>query len=488
MSKPSSTRTTNNPFVSSTESLLEPSLHETPAIDEKPNAAPSPVMKTKMSSSIQLELNTTSTSTTRTQSNLDISESSKTEIAMPEQTTEVKAQWEKFSKNINDSGELRLDELNSQKIQDLAEWLNTSPSTKLKGLSLWCHENTFTEMDYKAAIALAKVIQTNTSITYLDISSSGIDNKTAEYISEAIRANPKTKITRLNLRNNRISGEGAKALANTTITKLDLRNNHIGGEDVKALAEALKINGTITELYLGCNSIDDDGIKDLADSIKVNPQTKITTLELMGNLISDEGTKALAEMLNANTTITMLFLNGNIVRDDGAKALAEMLKKNTIISEIYLCKNPIGNEGVIALAEMLMTNTTITKLGLSGMSILDKGAQALAEALKANKTITMLDLDDHNDSLYYHRDRYKKFRKIVIEQCALNTQRVPIENNIAAALDLLTTLPNPNDGNVTSVLDVNDLIAEKLYLLDKEEKLNTDEVRKNISRVINKYT
>ena len=47
----------------------------------------------------------------------------------------------------------------------------------------------------------------------------------------------------------------------------------------------------------------------------------------MGNWISDEGTKALAEMLKANTTITKLYLNGNIVRYDGVKALAEMLKK-----------------------------------------------------------------------------------------------------------------------------------------------------------------
>ena len=118
MSKPSPLSRSN-----SSESLVESSSHETPAADEQPKSPSSPVMKTKMPSSIQLELNTTSTSTTSTQSNLDISESSKTEIAMPEQTTEVKAYWEKFSKNINESGELRLEELNSQDIQDLAEWL-----------------------------------------------------------------------------------------------------------------------------------------------------------------------------------------------------------------------------------------------------------------------------------------------------------------------------------------------------------------------------
>jgi hypothetical protein len=77
---------------------------------------------------------------------------------------------------------------------------------------------------------------------------------------------------------------------------------------------------------------------------------------------------------------------------------------------------------------------------------------------------------------------------MINQQCALNAQRVLIENNIAAALDLLTAHPNPNDGNVTSVRDVNSVIAKNLFVLDKADKLNTDEVRKNPNSVLNKYT
>jgi hypothetical protein len=72
----------------------------------------------------------------------------------------------------------------------------------------------------------------------------------------------------------------------------------------------------------------------------------------------------------------------------------------------------------------------------------------------------------------------KKFIKIIESQCALNKQRALIENNIAGVLDLLTANPNSNDGNVTSVRDVNDLISQKLFALDKADKLNTDEVKK----------
>jgi hypothetical protein len=78
--------------------------------------------------------------------------------------------------------------------------------------------------------------------------------------------------------------------------------------------------------------------------------------------------------------------------------------------------------------------------------------------------------------------------EIIRQQCALNAQRAKIENNIAGALDRLTANPNPNDGNVTSVRDVNDLISQKLFALDKADKLNTDEVKKDPNSVFNKYT
>jgi hypothetical protein len=82
----------------------------------------------------------------------------------------------------------------------------------------------------------------------------------------------------------------------------------------------------------------------------------------------------------------------------------------------------------------------------------------------------------------------KKFIKIIESQCALNKQRALIENNIAGALDRLTAHPNPNDGNVISLPEVNNLIAQKLFEIDKAEKLNTAEVKKDPNSVFNKYT
>ena len=70
----------------------------------------------------------------------------------------------------------------------------------------------------------------------------------------------------------------------------------------------------------------------------------------------------------------------------------------------------------------------------------------------------------------------------------LNAQREQIANNIAGALDVLTAHSNPLDGNETSLPEVNDVIAQELFALDKANKLNTDEVKRNPDSVFNKYT
>ena len=52
---------------------------------------------------------------------------------------------------------------------------------------------------------------------------------------------------------------------------LNLIDNNIGAEGAKAIAEALKVNPVLNNLDLGYNSIGDDGAKAIAEALKVNP-------------------------------------------------------------------------------------------------------------------------------------------------------------------------------------------------------------------------
>lgn len=275
MSTPISRRISeSDSFVSSSESLVESSSDETPALDEQSKSLSPPVMKTKTKKSDQREAykanassssnSSSSSSATHTEKNNDIGKTFKKEIDTARKLNAKKEHWAEFSKQINPWDELKLEGLKSEKIQDLADWLATSASAKVTGLELWCEHNALSEMDYKAAKALSSAIQTNTTITNLVITNSWIDDTTTKFFAEAIQANPQTKIT-----------------------TLDLGYNKIGDEGANALAEMLKTNTTINTLCLSWNEIRNEGDKAIAQAIKANPQTKITTLDLKNNLIGN---------------------------------------------------------------------------------------------------------------------------------------------------------------------------------------------------------
>jgi hypothetical protein len=223
-----------------------------------------------------------------------------------------------------------------------------------------------------------------------------------------------------------------------------LKLTRLKTEDIQDLAEALKTNKTITTLDLSHNTIDDEGARALADALKTN--TTISTLDLRDNDIGDQGARTLSDALKTNTTISTLDLSDNDIGDQGARALSDALKINTTISTLDLAANEIGDEGARALADLMKNNTQITKLDTS-----------YAFITKADK----------------------KYEGFIYKQCALNAQKPIITNNIAGALDLLT--------QETSVSDVNQLIAEKLFVLDKSEKLNHIKLIQRPHSVINQY-
>ena len=275
MSTPISRRISeSDSFVSSSESLVESSSDETPALDKQSKSLSPPVMKTKTKKSDLCEAykanassssnSSSSSSATYTEKNNDIGKTFKKEIDTARKLNAKKEQWAAFSKQINPWGELKLEGLKSEEIQDLADWLRTSASAKVTGLELRCEYNALREMDCKAAKALSSAIQTNTTITTLVITNSWIDDTTAKCFADAIQANRQTKIT-----------------------NLDLGSNKIGNEGANALAEMLKTNTTINTLCLCWNQIRNEGDKAIAQAIKANPQTKITTLDLEDNLIGN---------------------------------------------------------------------------------------------------------------------------------------------------------------------------------------------------------
>ncbi len=97
-------------------------------------------------------------------------------------------------------------------------------------------------------------LQTNTTLTALNLEWNGIDAAGATALATVLQTN--TTLTALNLEWNDIGAAGATALAtalqtNTTLTELNLDGNDIGAAGSTALATALQTNTTIISLHLG---------------------------------------------------------------------------------------------------------------------------------------------------------------------------------------------------------------------------------------------
>jgi Ran GTPase-activating protein (RanGAP) involved in mRNA processing and transport len=81
--------------------------------------------------------------------------------------------------------------------------------------------------------------------------------------------------------------------------------------------------------------------------------------------------------------------NRNYIHDDGVEAIAKGVGRNnqSALERLYLGWNTIGDEGTIALAAMLEENTSLQVVGLTENEIGNAGARALLSSMDVNVSL-----------------------------------------------------------------------------------------------------
>jgi Ran GTPase-activating protein (RanGAP) involved in mRNA processing and transport len=131
-------------------------------------------------------------------------------------------------------------------------------------------------------------------------------------------------------------------------------------DDGRAILQRLRNNDdTLTTLNLSNNSINSDGAKALADALKSN--TALTTLNLSNNSIHDLGAVALACALSSNQTLDTLKLGSSSIRDKGAKFLIAC----NSLKVLCLAGNSITTGCLMELANKLKSNKSLEELDVS---------------------------------------------------------------------------------------------------------------------------
>jgi len=173
--------------------------------------------------------------------------------------------------------------------------------TRLTSLNLQALEN---GMDSTWIQALAPTFTHNASLTYLNLEDNEIDHVAMKAIAQALSTN--TCLTSLCLRDNNIGPNGAQDLVsvianNVTLTELDLKGNDLTNTGIKALAPVLA-SSSIKTLNMKRNKIDGEGAQALIQALTTC--TSLTNLNLSKNYIDTDAMQRILILIAHNTTLT----------------------------------------------------------------------------------------------------------------------------------------------------------------------------------------
>ena len=225
------------------------------------------------------------------------------------------------------------------------------------------------------ALALARALRTNCTLTYLDLQENEIGDSGAAAIGEALQSN-------------------------RNLTHLYLNSNKIGDRGAVALAQALQSRRTFTQLNsMQQRSVYDSGAVELhyalVKALHGTYDTQLIRLDLSLNEISSSGATALADALQYNHTLERLDLSGNKIECSGTAALAKALRTNQTLTHLDLRINEISDLGAMEFAETLEYNNTLTFLNLSSNPIGEFGAASLRQVDQSICTLEYSDLARH---------------------------------------------------------------------------------------------
>ncbi|CAF4151723.1 unnamed protein product, partial [Adineta steineri] len=143
---------------------------------------------------------------------------------------------------------------------------------------------------------------------------------------------------------------------------MDVSGNLIGDNGTQYLANVLQNNATLTQLNLEGNP--GSCCSAVSAGIQVRNDKTITKMDLHGKSNDDIGMKFLTDALINNETLTTLELRNNQIKDEGAKYLADLFKINRTLATLDLRGNQIGDQGAQYFIDALKTNTNLRYLNL----------------------------------------------------------------------------------------------------------------------------
>ncbi|XP_028922615.1 leucine-rich repeat-containing protein 74A isoform X1 [Ornithorhynchus anatinus] len=250
----------------------------------------------------------------------------------------------------------------------------------------------------KGTKAIAIALVSNTTVTHLELEDNWIMAEGTMSLVQMLREN--CYIQELNISNNHLDTEGAKIITGlllenlSSVWSLQLSGNNFREESAQYFSEALMVNYRTKELDLSHNEFSEKGGEFLGHMLAYNEG--LTVLNLSWNHLRKKGATAVSTGLRVNVTLKTLDLSWNGLGNEGALALGEALKVNTTLVYLDISSNHIYNDGAGKLSKGLESNGTLKILKLSFNPLTVEGAMALITSLKKNPKSRMEELNISN--------------------------------------------------------------------------------------------
>ena len=299
------------------------------------------------------------------------------------------------------------------------------------------------------------------NVTELDLTNKWMAPDAAEPLMIFLQTN--TSITRMDVGNSSLyKGVGEMLAKNRSITDLNLRSNTLGSKGLGTLIETgLLKNASLKSLDLESNNIREldssygshsGSNENLTTYLTVNQS--LLSLNLATNFLGDASiTSIMKVLISRNFTLKAINLASSNLSVQGCESIGEMLSKNKSLTYLDLAANRFGDQGLAKITAGLKKNTSLKYLGLRETDLITM--PGLAEVLKENNTLDTLVLSVNNiweylDPVIVSLSYNTGLERLIISSCWTNNNHCMSIANMLAKNKTLKEIDLGDNQGITS--------------------------------------
>lgn len=267
----------------------------------------------------------------------------------------------------------------------------------------------------------------------------------------------------------------------SSLMELNMDGNRCQFQGLKALSNLLKAPNSLLALDLSNQKIS-AGSMDLTRLTPGLEQSRLKSLQLSGNVLSDLSLQALSKSLMINQHLSLLHLAWVPLDERAMMGLATALRRNSSLQKLVMYGCGMDNTGLMRFSHRMRQMKGLRHIDMGGLQRFDAvGLQSLVAALQRNTQITQAILPtDLDDTIYMglvHQavllcDANRAGRRFLRDQA---TASIALWALILSKVPRLE-LPNLMDGaDFPSILPAAPILDEEDIDEDINDNISTDE-------------